>query len=209
MKKFVKVMLATVLVLSLLAPMSAFAHGGDRGKLKSHGKPQMSQSKNHKAHFGKPAQKPGQKPGHAIPGKGAPKMGPAFGGKGKMSVMKQTLFTLLVEKYSADTLSAWETTIAEAEKTRADIQAIVKANPELKKSLKTQHTEDLKAKMEEQKTTRDAFEAALKAKDAEKIKASLASILSKLQDRNKLMASKLTALQKAVAEKAAVSTPAQ
>ena len=183
MKKFLKVMLVTVLVLSLLAPVSAFAHGGGKGKMKSHGKSHMGQMK---------------KPG--------PKGGPMFAGKGKMPIMKQTLFTLLAEKYNPDTLAAWEATIAEGEKTRADIHAIVKANPELRKSLKPQHTEDLKAKMEEHKQTRAAFEAALKAKDAEKIKASLATILAKLQDRNKLMAAKLTALQKAVAAKA-TTTP--
>jgi hypothetical protein len=207
MKKFLKVMLATVLVLSLFAPVSAFAHGGGKGKLKSHGKPHMGQMKKPEVKPGKPAPKHAPKHAPKFTPHHGPKGGSMFGGKGKMPIMKQTLFTLLAEKYSPDTLAAWEATIATGEKTRADIQAIVKANPELRKSLKPQHTEDLKAKMEAHKETRAAFEAALKAKDAEKIKASLATILARLQDRNKLMASKLTALQKAVAEKTAATTP--
>jgi hypothetical protein len=117
-----------------------------------------------------------------------------------MSLEQQTLFTLLAEKYSADTVKDWEAVIAEGEKLRADIKTIADANPDLKKSLKPKHTEDLKAKMEAHKAVREAFAAALKAKDADKIKSSLASILSQLKERNGLMATKLAELQKATAK---------
>jgi hypothetical protein len=182
MVKFKQVILPSVLALSLLVPGAAFAHDGGKagGKLKGHsGKPAISAPQHHKG------------------GKGD-KGGP--GHKGGMSVQKQTLFTLLAEKYSADTVKDWEAVIAEGEKLRADIKSLVAANPGVKKSLKPQHSEDLKAKLEAHKAVREAFAAALKAKDADKIKSSLASILTQLKERNALMASKLAELQSATAK---------
>ena len=120
-------------------------------------------------------------------------------GKGKYMLMKRTFFTNLVEKYSPETLDAWKATMDEAAKTRTAIIEIVKANPALKATLMPQHTEDLQAVLEAKKETAAAFHAALKSGEAEQIKAALANNLLKLQERNRLMAAKLVALQSSTA----------
>jgi hypothetical protein len=180
MMKFTKVVLPTVLAISMIATVSVFAHGGKGGQrgIAPQKKPAVTQKHNHRHH----------------------------GKKGTMSIKKQTFFTLLVEKYSPETLSAWATTIAESQTLHDSIKSIVTANPELKKTLKSQHTVDLKTKLEETKAIRSEFDAALKAKDAEKTKVSLSKILIQLQNRNQVLATKLAELQKAVAEKAATPT---
>ncbi len=204
MNKWSKVILPTVLAIAMVAPISAYAHnGGKPGQQRGHGKPSLAQQTMAKPAHNKPqdCQKTNHKHGHRKGLVNSPI------GKGKMNEMKKTFFTLLVEKYSPETLADWQTTIAESEKLHTEIKAIIKANPELKATLKPQHTDDLKAKMEENKTIRTEFQAAVKAQDAAKIKSSLASILTKIKARNTVLATKLVELQKAVANKPVETTP--
>lgn len=231
MKKWANVILPTVLAISLVAPVSAFAHGGGPGKGpgRDHGKgkPPFSQHQMAKppappvqqqiqsGTTAPPVAKPPHRHGHGQrveSGKGHGRghvNGALHNGQTKqqMKAIKRTFFVLLVEKYSPETLSAWQTTVAESDKLHTDIRAIVKANPEFKAKLKTMHTVDLKSKMEENKATRAEFNAAITAQDAAKINAALAKILTQIQARNAQLTTKLTELQKLLAEKQAAANP--
>jgi hypothetical protein len=188
-----KIAIPVLLVVALLTPSPAFAYDGGKSKGKDVGKSLQSHGK---ASFGMhPPKGPGPRP-EAPGAPGAPK-GKGHGPEKGLSFMQQTLFLLLAEKYSSDTSANWETTIAEHNKLREEIGAFIKANPKLRRAVKPIHTEDMKTKMEADKKIRADFAAAIKAKDGEKIKASLATILTQIQDRNKLLSEKLAALKKA------------
>jgi hypothetical protein len=187
-----KIAIPVLLVVALLTPSTAFAH--DRGKFsgKDVGKSLQSHGK---APYGAPHSK-------GIGGPTGPDSHSSHEGKGRgpekgLSIIQQTLFLLLAEKYSSDSSADWEATIAEHNKLREEIGTLIKANPKFRKAVKPVHTEDMKTKMEADKKIRADFAAAIKAKDSEKIKSSLAAILTQIKDRNKMLAEKLAALKKA------------
>ncbi len=133
--------------------------------------------------------RPGKMPNHDHP------RPPMHNGK-HQPVMQQTLFLLLAEKYSPQSLTDWRSTIATHNHLRAQIQQLARANPRLAKSLRPQHTEDLKVKLETDMNIRKQFQQAVISKNQVAIQYSLASVLKQLEDRNKLLSARLVAMRK-------------
>jgi hypothetical protein len=186
MKRLSRYIAMLTLVFVAVVPVSALAYDDKgRGKmsdqLKIHGKPGMKP--NHGHH---------QPPAFPMPGERSNKH--SHQGNG---LLQQTLFVLLAEKYSPYLVNDWKTTIAAHNSLRTQLQNVVKAKPRLANSLRLQHTEDLKTKLEQDSGVRKKLQLAIDSKNTKSIQKSLVSFLDQLKERNKLIAARLAALKKA------------
>lgn len=116
-------------------------------------------------------------------------------------VHQQMYLTLLAEKYAPETSANWQPVLAERNRLQEEFKALFKSNPSgWKKSMRAKSKEEMIAKRQKQMEVYNNFEAAIKSKDAAKIKTAMSILLENFKKHNVKMAEKLVELKKQAVE---------